>query len=528
MSLCPSSSHQLVAAAIAFRRARRKFPKDFGLASTVVRASINTKALEAATSREESINQEKSSFALVRRACNSRSDHVCSASSARSHDYDRCSEENSIRCSCCRTRNVGNDNLELRNECSSGDVVDIVPSKEYEDFLPSNVDYKNKFMKPGDRDRCNISRSTDDDESVRTVERIAYPISCRHCETRCPCSYVDPVNNPSCDSIPREKHDKVACGDFTGDVGEQLASASCHGTFIDLDGSAKENVVTSDSRDRGPDIRDARTRSSTLTTRRKIVDSTWRCECHPGEDSISNLSRSPCDCWRDGHCHRRDYRPDHFRRRCCYRHSPSAKGCEARESDVSGEKARHKSWRDQMRGKDGRLCARQCYSKEYSGIIPASRERNVVECRRRSDDDGEDEDDDSGVAVINHKDSMCILAEKYKAGGKWRGGRCRDAERSGDRDKDECNKSLSLEIIDQPKSPLEIVNVVPHEGPSVKHVCQPVHCENCGTTAIAKTCGGECGRRGLPEGELGRLKFSLNETTTTRSSSSQAPCRHTF
>ncbi|KAL0111928.1 hypothetical protein PUN28_013263 [Cardiocondyla obscurior] len=355
MSLCPSSSHQLVAAAIAFRRARRKFPKDFGLASTVVRASINTKALEAATSREESINQEKSSFALVRRACNSRSDHVCSASSARSHDYDRCSEENSIRCSCCRTRNVGNDNLELRNECSSGDVVDIVPSKEYEDFLPSNVDYKNKFMKPGDRDRC-----------------------------------------------------------------------------------------------------------------------------------------------------------------------------EARESDVSGEKARHKSWRDQMRGKDGRLCARQCYSKEYSGIIPASRERNVVECRRRSDDDGEDEDDDSGVAVINHKDSMCILAEKYKAGGKWRGGRCRDAERSGDRDKDECNKSLSLEIIDQPKSPLEIVNVVPHEGPSVKHVCQPVHCENCGTTAIAKTCGGECGRRGLPEGELGRLKFSLNETTTTRSSSSQAPCRHTF
>lgn len=33
MSLCPSSSHQLVAAAIAFRRARRKFPKDFGLES---------------------------------------------------------------------------------------------------------------------------------------------------------------------------------------------------------------------------------------------------------------------------------------------------------------------------------------------------------------------------------------------------------------------------------------------------------------------------------------------------------------
>lgn len=29
--ICPSSSHQLVAAAIAFRRARRKFPKNYGL-----------------------------------------------------------------------------------------------------------------------------------------------------------------------------------------------------------------------------------------------------------------------------------------------------------------------------------------------------------------------------------------------------------------------------------------------------------------------------------------------------------------
>lgn len=43
MSLCPSSSHQLVAAAIAFRRARRKFPKDFGLESAIERASRNTK-----------------------------------------------------------------------------------------------------------------------------------------------------------------------------------------------------------------------------------------------------------------------------------------------------------------------------------------------------------------------------------------------------------------------------------------------------------------------------------------------------
>lgn len=199
--------------------------------------------------------------------------------------------------------------------------------------------------------------------------------------------------------------------------------------------------------------------------------------------------------------------------------------CETRGSDVSGEKAQHKSWRDQMRGENSRLYARQCYSKEYSGIIPASRERNDKECREKNDDndDGEDEDDDSGVAVINHKDSMCILAEKYKAERKWRGRRCEDRERSGDRMGDkECNKSLTSEIIDQPESLLKIVNAVPHEGPSVKHVCQTAR---CGTAAVARTCGRGCGRHEPPEGEL---KSPLNETTAIRCCSSRAPCRRVF
>lgn len=178
-----------------------------------------------------------------------------------------------------------------------------------------------------------------------------------------------------------------------------------------------------------------------------------------------------------------------------------------------------------MRGENSRLYARQCYSKEYSGIIPASRERNDEE--RREKDDDEDEDEDGGVAVINHKDSMCILAEKYKAGGKWRGRRCGDRARSGDRtgDKDECNKSLTSEIIDQPGSSPEIVNAVPHEGPSVKHVGRAAHCESCGTAAIARTCGRRCSRHGLPEGEFDRFKSPLDETAATRCYSSRATCR---
>ncbi|XP_011868420.1 PREDICTED: uncharacterized protein LOC105562292 [Vollenhovia emeryi] len=346
MSLCPSSSHQLVAAAIAFRRARRKFPKDFGLESVAERApGNNTKTQETATSREGPINQARSSSTLVRRACNSRSDHMCPAS-VRSRGYERFrGKETSVGCSCRRTGNVGEDISGLRDEYSGGDAVDTVPSRECGEPVPSGADRKNGFAKPPDRDRC-----------------------------------------------------------------------------------------------------------------------------------------------------------------------------EARGSDVSGEKARHKSWRDQMRGENSRLYARQCYSKEYSGIMPASRERNDEECREKNDDgdDGEDEDDDSGVAVINHKDSMCILAEKYKAGGKWRG------------DRDECNKSLTSEIIDQPESPAEIASAAPHEGPSAKHVRRAARCESCGTAAITGTRARGCGRHASPEGEFDRFESPSSEATAVRRCSSRAPCRRAF
>jgi len=190
---------------------------------------------------------------------------------------------------------------------------------------------------------------------------------------------------------------------------------------------------------------------------------------------------------------------------------------------ISGGKARHKSYRDQMRGENSRLHARQCYSKDYSGIISTSRERNDEERSEKVDDDDEDE----GVPVINHKDSMCILAEKYKAGRRCRdGGKC-DEARSGDRtgDRAECDKSLTSEIIDQPESSLESADTIPHDGPSVKHVCR-AHCESCGMAARA--CSRGCNRH-TPEGEFDRLKSLLNETTAAAyRCSSRAPCRRAF
>lgn len=157
---------------------------------------------------------------------------------------------------------------------------------------------------------------------IERIPQSTHSISYHHCKTRCPCS-KDSVNNSPCDSAPHDEHDKVACGDFTEDRGKEFASTSCHGTSIDLDGSAEEGVVINGARGHGPSVKDAWTRANTMTTHRKIVDSTWRCECHPREDSIPNLSRS-CDRCRGGCHHRHDYHCDYSYRHCCYQQRDSS------------------------------------------------------------------------------------------------------------------------------------------------------------------------------------------------------------
>lgn len=90
----------------------------------------------------------------MRRACNSRSDHVCPAS-ARGHDYDYSYCKENFICGCSHgPRNGGEDISELRrDECSGGDAIDIVPSRE---FAVSDDDRKNKFVNSAERDRCDL------------------------------------------------------------------------------------------------------------------------------------------------------------------------------------------------------------------------------------------------------------------------------------------------------------------------------------------------------------------------------------
>lgn len=205
--------------------------------------------------------------------------------------------------------------------------------------------------------------------------------------------------------------------------------------------------------------------------------------------------------------------------------------CET-HSEISDGRARYKSWRDQTRDGNSRLCAapRQCFSKLdcCPGIMSCRRERNDEETRDEKKANGdEDEDEDGGVAVINHKDSMCILVEKYKAGSrKCRGRRCGEKARSGDRT-GSCNKSLTSEIIDQPESPgVGSVNAVPLEE-LAKHVYPRARCESC--VGIARSRVG-CGRHATtpPEGEFERFKsIPLSEpaAAATRCCLNRAPCR---
>lgn len=183
-----------------------------------------------------------------------------------------------------------------------------------------------------------------------------------------------------------------------------------------------------------------------------------------------------------------------------------------------------------MRDENGRLHARQRYSKNHPiGVTSAACEENneqlvrnesdnedddddeEVDASNDDDNDNEEEDEDA-VAVINHKDSMCILAEKYKTSGNGRAKRCAIDERNKSQDKSQTSRNVDQ----QRKSP--------REGPfaSVKHVCRVTHCKDCGT---ARTCRDRGRRHASPLAECDRSKCPLNET---RGCSSRAPCGRTF
>lgn len=173
--------------------------------------------------------------------------------------------------------------------------------------------------------RCDAAPKTTNGEAAKTTEWIpqsARSIFYHHRKARCP-SAVSYSNSDSVnllyDSVPRERKDKVACGDFLTEKSKDFASTSCHETSIDLDGDMENGVVTSDARDRrSSGMEDMWMKLDTSTPHRKIVESAWRCEHYPYKEFVSDLLKSSCNHCCNG-CHHCDHRScDCFRRHYCY------------------------------------------------------------------------------------------------------------------------------------------------------------------------------------------------------------------
>ncbi|KAF7396727.1 hypothetical protein HZH66_007589 [Vespula vulgaris] len=127
---CPSVSHQLAAASIAFRRARKKFPKDYGVRSKDTKTEVEW-------TKKNKNDQPASSSSAKCMINNDKSQCFCS-SSVYSDDGPRyLSAKQSLsikqsKCTCCRhNKEYFEDSARWSNDQSAvGDVLDKVSTRE--------------------------------------------------------------------------------------------------------------------------------------------------------------------------------------------------------------------------------------------------------------------------------------------------------------------------------------------------------------------------------------------------------------
>lgn len=134
-----------------------------------------------------------------------------------------------------------------------------------------------------------------------------------------------------------------------------------------------------------------------------------------------------------------------------------------------------------------------------------------------------DEELDDAVGTIYHKDSLCILVEKYKANKKCKHQQnFEEAEASEDRLKDECNKSITSETTCQMDDTM-----------ATKQRDKCSESENSrfrdNRVSIGKTCRHACGQVFREEdcNQFKNLKSRLIKTGTCCSAKG-TPWRHTF
>ncbi|KOC60571.1 hypothetical protein WH47_07734 [Habropoda laboriosa] len=398
--VCPSSSHQLVAAAVAFRRARRKFPKNYGLSPTAEETKVFEKA-ESASGTEEPNNQENLQF-TSKKCSNARSNR------GESRWNDECGENASAKenflqkpiiCSCCRKRN---------EQCSSGDTLDIVPSKQY-----NGIAKKNEFSKSDQTENCDTKAARSfATESRNSSHRTSYS----HLGRRSPketSAKLDSVN-----LLYDRDRDEV---DNVKGSGPSEEKPNCNGGGRVGCKSIHRNLrcTFATEKDKSSSPPDGISRN---------------CDFQCSKHSTLDLLRP-----------RRDYyRPN--RHRCC--HSNDHCHC------CCGQEYNSYSSKEKRLASDTCLCSsnsnnsRNCCHKNHATCESTCNHDCCVKNSEKIStlQEQNDEELEDTVATINHKDSLCILVDKYLVNKKCKQKKYfGEAEFSDERTKDECDKSFTSE-----------------------------------------------------------------------------------
>ncbi|XP_076748528.1 uncharacterized protein LOC143422057 [Xylocopa sonorina] len=404
--VCPSSSHQLVAATVAFRRARRKFPKNFGLRCNSEETTKLDKT-ESVSGNEETNDQEN--LPLPSRTCsNGRSNRV----EMKTLWNDECGESASVKenlvqkpiiCSCCRKRN---------DQCSAGDTLDVVPSKEY-----NGITKKCEFSKSDQLENCDTKPMRGSTADSRNSDR---------CHSSC---------SRSGRGNSKETSTKLGSVNllYDRDQGE-VDNVKYSGSFekrncntTDHDCNAAERDYTAVHRNPGCTFSAQKDNSPSSNSSRTH-------NFHCAKHSTFDLLRPHRDC-----CHQNRHRCCHSHSHCHHCCSNEHTSCSSKQTNLapdiylcSSSSSNCRSCCHEEHTKRDAICNHNCHAKETEKAFRIQ-EQN-------------DEDLDDAVGTINHKDSLCILVEKYKTNK-----RCKhrpyfgDSEFSDERIKDESNKSCTSE-----------------------------------------------------------------------------------
>ncbi|XP_076646770.1 uncharacterized protein LOC143355639 [Halictus rubicundus] len=497
--VCPSSSHQLVAAAIAFQRARRRFPKNYGLYGNFEDTTKFDKA-ESVAENEETHEPANASFAS--RKCSSSRPSRADTKAVWSDEYGESGSikenllEKPIICSCCRKRNEAAKANEPANaskttdQCSAGDALDIVPSKEY-----------NEISKKGDPSKSEQLDNSD-------VKMMKSFITESRNSSRCRTSY-----SHSRRRSPKETSAKLDSVNLLYDEGYDRVD-NVKGTSSPEKRKCNMEEHCCGGASCRSDRRDSRLKLNLFGPCKDNAHSTIHraCNQHCAKHSNVDLSRP-----------RRDF--CRIQNRCCFGQN-CCRHC-------NGEDCRSCSTKEKPRlASDTCLCSSNSIGQGRSCRSRVACES--IRCRDFHSKDPEkistvqeqnDEEYDDCVAKIDHKDSLCILVEKYKAKASKK---CKHRKYGGendfsdDRAKDDCDKSFASDASGQtdenanPRNRERYLNSDSHRfqenRPSTGKPCR------AGCVPIFRE--GDCN-------QLKNLKSRLVKTGTCCSAKG-TPWRHTF